>query len=64
MDDEQAKNVVEELTKIQINSMEQVMKLADKNNMERDELIDIFAATILQASELGSYKDYKFKEDK
>lgn len=62
MNEKTAKECSDLLTKIQITTLESVIKVADKYNINRDELLKKFATTFGVMVELGTFKEYKIKE--
>ena len=63
MDYETAKECSDLLSKIQIMTLENVIKIADKYNINRDELLKKFATMFGVMVELGTFKEYEIKED-
>lgn len=52
--------LIRELTEIQTDAMEKVIRLADKHGIDRDELIMRFVTVGFVTAQVGSFKDYKF----
>lgn len=64
MDEKQLNDCADLLTSLQIKTLENVVKIADKYNIERDDLVMKFAAMFGAMAELSTFKDYEIKEDK
>lgn len=64
MDEKQLNDCANSLTSLQIKTLENVIKIADKYNIERDDLVIKFAAMFGAMAELSTFKDYEIKEDK
>lgn len=52
--------LIRQLTEIQTDAMEKVIRLADKHGIDRDELIMRFVTAGFVTAQVGSFKDYKF----
>lgn len=52
-----------DLTKIQIETLEKSLKLADKHNFNRNDIVQTLAKSFKIFSEIADFTDYKFKED-
>lgn len=52
-----------ELAEIQDDATEKVVKLADKYDVSRDEIMKSFLTTMLIVTNLGSLEDYEISEE-
>lgn len=59
-----ADECAESLTKVQIKTVESVIKIADKYGLDRDTTLRKFADKFAFMTELGIFKNYQIKEDK
>lgn len=53
----------EEITDVMLHTIDDIITIADKHNIERDALVKYFASTFIQMVGVATFKDYK-KEKK
>ena len=54
--------IFEELSIVNKNTLESVIKIADKYHLDRDNLLKEFAYKFAMVCELGTFKDYEIEE--
>lgn len=58
MNTKEIKLLSERLADIQCEAIEKVVSLADDLKVDRDKTVELFVATLIDISTVGSFKDY------